>query len=82
MNKEELKEIFKEAKEGFVDVILELTVPGRKKPEYIIVLNDNLDYKLKYYLENYNDNLELIRCPEIKILRANAFDTDRISYIL
>lgn len=82
MNKEKLKEIFEYAKEDFVDVILEITLPGRKKPEYIIVLNDNLDYKLKYYLENYNDNLELIRCPEIKILRANAIDTDEISYML
>lgn len=76
MNKEKLKEIFEDAKRRTIDVILELTVPGREASEYIIVLSDNLDYKLDYYVKNYNDNLELERCKEVKILSAKAIDTD------
>lgn len=51
MDKQKLKEIFEEAKQKTIDVILELTVPTRKESEYIIVLTDNLDYKLDYYME-------------------------------
>lgn len=76
MNKENLKEIFEEAKQKTIDVILELTVPTRNKPEYIIVVTDNLDYKLDYYMKNYNDNLELERCKDVKILSAKTIDTD------
>lgn len=68
MNKEKIKEIFKLAKEHKKDVAIELTVPTREATEIIIVKNDNLDYKLSYYLNNYNDNLELTRCTDIKIL--------------
>lgn len=76
MNKQKLKEIFEEAKQKTIDVILELTVPTREVSEYIIVLTDNLDYKLDYYMKNYNDNLELERCTDVKILSAKAIDTD------
>ncbi len=78
MTKNELKEIFEEAKRQTIDVIIELTVPTRKESEYIIVLTDNLDYKLDYYMNNYNDNLELERCKEVKILSAKIIDTDDI----
>ena len=71
MDKQKLKEIFEEAKQKTIDVILELTVPT-----YIIVLTDNLDYKLDYYMKNYNDNLELERCTDVKILSAKTIDTD------
>ena len=76
MNKQKLKEIFEEAKQKTIDVILELTVPTREVSEYIIVLTDNLDYKLDYYMKNYNDNLELERCIDVKILSAKTIDTD------
>lgn len=76
MDKQKLKEIFEEAKQKTIDVILELTVPTRKESEYIIVLTDNLDYKLDYYMKNYNDNLELERCTDVKILSAKTIDTD------
>ena len=74
MNKEKLKEIFEIAKESKKDVAIELTVPTRIATEIIIVKNDNLDYKLGYYLNNYNDNLELIRCADIKILSAELVE--------
>ena len=74
MNKEKLKEIFKIAKDDNKDVAIELTVPTRTATEIIIVKHDNLDYKLKYYLDNYNDNLELNRCADIKILSAELVE--------
>lgn len=70
MNKEDLKKQFALAKETGRDIAVELTVPTREAHEFIIVVNDNLDYKLDYYLNNYNDNLELERFTEIKIVRA------------
>lgn len=76
IDKQKLKEIFEEAKQKTIDVILELTVPTREVSEYIIVLTDNLDYKLDYYIKNYNDNLELERCTDVKILSAKTIDTD------
>ena len=68
MNKEDLKIVFNNAKSLKEDVIVESTVPTREDSEYIVVQNSNIDYKLNYYLENYNDNLELERCKDIKIL--------------
>lgn len=74
MIKEDLEKMFKIAKETERDVCIELTVPTREASEFIVILNDNLDYKLDYYMKNYNDNLELERFTEIKILSANIID--------
>lgn len=74
MIKEDLEKMFKIAKETERDVCIELTVPTREANEFIVILNDNLDYKLDYYMKNYNDNLELERFTEIKILSANIID--------
>lgn len=74
MIKKDLEKIFKIAKETERDVCIELTVPTRETSEFIVILNDNLDYKLDYYMKNYNDNLELERFTEIKILSANIID--------
>lgn len=76
MNKENLEKQFLIAKETQRDICIELTVPTRKSSEFIIVLNDNLDYKLDYYMKNYNDNLELERFTEIKILNISIIDWD------
>lgn len=74
MNKEELKKIFQLAKESESDIAIELTVPTRDESEIIIVKNANLDYKLDYYLKSYNDNLELERFTEIKILNMSLIN--------
>ena len=74
MNKEKLKEIFEVAKENKKDIAIELTVPTRQDTEIIIVKFGNLDYKLDYYLKNYNDNLELNRCAEVKILSVELVE--------
>lgn len=70
MNRSDLEEIFKEAKEDTLDVAIELTVPTREDTEIIIIKNGNLDYKLDYYKKNYTENLVLNRCEDIKILKA------------
>ena len=64
---QDLIDIAIKAKECNRDIALELTVPGREKTEIIIVKNENIDYKLDYYCKNYNENLELNRCKDIKI---------------
>ncbi len=70
-NLQDLIDICSKAKECNSDVALELTVPGQKETEIIIVKNSNIDYKLDYYCKNYNENLELNRCKDVKILRAD-----------
>jgi hypothetical protein len=70
MSMQDLIHIFGMAKENNSNVCIELTVPGREATEFIITVNDNLDYKLKYYKENYNNNLILNRCEAIKIVNA------------
>lgn len=66
----ELEEIFAEAKENRKDVAVELTVPNQRETEIIIVKNENIDYKLMYYINNYTEDLELVRCRDIKIISA------------
>ena len=82
MNKKDLKNTFEKAKLLGVDVIVELTVPTRSESEYIVVLNDNIDYKSNYYIENYNDNLELNRCTDIKILNLHIADFKKMLEML
>lgn len=65
---QQLENLFKIAKQEDKDIILELTVPSCEASEFIIVKNANLDYKLNYYKQAYNENLELVRNNEIKIL--------------
>lgn len=78
MNKDKLKEIFEIAKKDKLDVAIVLTVPSRKEREIIIVKHGNLDYKLKYYLEKYDDELKLKTCPEIQII--SAIEIDFVNY--
>lgn len=74
LKKSDLKAIFDDAKQRTLDVLLELTLPEREEPEYIVVVTDNLDYKLDYYMANYDDNLELKHCPAIRIRSAMVID--------
>lgn len=69
-NFQDLIDIAIKAKECNRDIALELTVPGQDATEIIIIKNENIDYKLDYYCKNYNEQLELNRCKDIKILSA------------
>lgn len=73
MDINDLNKIFKQATDTNTDVCIELTIPNRKSHEFIIILNDNLDYKLDYYTKNYTEDLILNRCADIKIVNAFAF---------
>lgn len=74
ISKELFQKKFADAMTNGADIAIELTVPSREATEIIIVKNANLQYKLDYYNQNYNDNLELIRCTDIKILDARLGD--------
>lgn len=73
-----LETSFEEAKSKNLDVALELTVPTCEATEIIVVKNANLDYKLNYYKESYNEDLELKRFTEIKILNIKVGDFNNI----
>lgn len=74
MNQNKLGKIFLKAKSEQKDVALELTVPGRKATEVIIVKYSNLNYKLGYYQNNYTEDLVLKKCADIKIINAKVID--------
>lgn len=73
---QDLIDISIKAKECNRDIAVELTLPDREQTEIIIIRNSNIDYKLDYYCENYNENLELNRCKDIKILKAGIIIWD------
>lgn len=67
---QDLIDIAIKAKECNRDLAVELTLPGQNDTEIIIIKNSNIDYKLDYYCKNYNKNLELNRCKDIKLQKA------------
>lgn len=79
---QDLIDISIKAKECNRDIALELTVPGQKATEIIIVKNENIDYKMDYYCKNYNETLELNRYKEIKILNAEIVMWDTMLLML
>lgn len=58
---------------NFVGVMIQL--PNMSQPEVIINPIDNLPSKMEYYFNNYNDNLELIANPDVKIIGLTYGDT-------
>lgn len=81
MNKDILKEIFATAKENKLDVAVELTLPERVEPEVIIVKNSNLDYKLDYYLNTYDDELRHRANSNIQMIDAYQIDFVTNKYV-
>lgn len=51
-----------------VTVCVEVTVPNCTHNEFIINPIENFAVKKEYYSKAYNDDLELITCPSIKIV--------------
>lgn len=74
MRKEILKKVFAQAKEDKLDVAVELTLPEREEPEIIIVKNSNLDYKLDYYLNVYDDELKHRQNSMIRMISVYEVD--------
>lgn len=77
---ENLEKLFEAAKKENQDIAIELTVPGRKERETIIVRNANLAFKLKYYKENYNESLKLNKYSAIEIVNAYMIKYDKLIY--
>ena len=74
MTKEQLINIFIEAKRKKCDICVELTIPGRNDTEFIVNKNKSIENKLKYYLETYDDELKHCRNNNIRIINAFAID--------
>lgn len=74
MTKEQLINIFMEAKKNKCDICIELTIPGQNDTEFIVNKNKSIENKLKYYLETYDDELKHRRNNNIRIINAFAID--------
>ena len=74
MTKEQLINIFMEAKKNKCDICVELTIPGQNDTEFIVNKNKSIENKLKYYLETYDDELKHRRNNNIRIINAFAID--------
>lgn len=74
MTREDLKNVFKEAKENGLDVYIAVTIPGQNDFEYIINKNRSLDNKLEYYCKAYDENCVHCMNDQIKILGAGCID--------
>ena len=74
MTKEQLINIFMEAKRNKCDICVELTIPGQNDTEFIINKNKSIENKLKYYLETYDDELKHYRNNSVRIINAFAID--------
>lgn len=74
MTREDLRNVFKEAKENGLDVYIAVTIPGQNDFEYIINKNRSLDNKLEYYCKAYDENCVHCMNDQIKILGAGCID--------
>lgn len=74
MTREELKEIFKQAKENHTDIYVAVTIPGQDEVEYIVNKNHSLDNKLEYYCKAYDENCIHATNDRIKIVDAGMID--------
>ena len=74
ITKEQLINIFMEAKRNKCDICVELTIPGQNDTEFIVNKNKSIENKLKYYLETYDDELKHRRNNNIRIINAFAID--------
>lgn len=74
MSREELKTIFKQAKESKLDVYVAVTIPGQDDVEYIVNKNKSLDNKLEYYCKAYDENCVHCMNDRIHIVKAGTID--------
>ena len=54
---------------------IQVDSPDFEKPELIINLAENLSAKRAYYQTAYNDSLQLVNKPAIKIIAFGAYST-------
>lgn len=75
---QEMTEIFEDAKEfGAQYIAVKIEMDGFEKPEVIINEKENLDTKLEYYKDTYNEDLTHKYSKGIKIINysyGNSYD--------
>lgn len=74
MTKEELKNVFKIAKESKLDIYVAVTIPGQEDCEYIINKYKSLDNKLEYYCKAYDDSCVHCMNSQVRIIKAGVLD--------
>lgn len=74
MSREELKQVFKQAKDNNTDIYIAVTIPGQDDVEYIINKNRSLDNKLDYYCKAYDENGVHCMNNQIRIVKAGIID--------
>lgn len=74
MTKEELKNVFKIAKESKLDIYVAVTIPGQEDCEYIINKYKSLDNKLEYYCKAYDDSCVHCMNSQVRIVKAGVLD--------
>lgn len=66
----DLEKAFKECKEMLMPICVALKLPNQESEELIINAYSALESKLKYYKENYDEQLRNKKNPEVRILDA------------
>lgn len=74
MSREELKQVFKQAKDNHTDIYVAVTIPGQDDVEYIVNKNHSLDNKLQYYCKAYDENCVHCMNDQIRIVKAGLID--------
>ena len=74
MNKDDLKEVFKEAKENKNGICVEIQMPNQNTTEKIINDYEALDAKLTYYLCAYDSELIHNNARTIRIIKPYPYD--------
>lgn len=74
MSREELKQVFKQAKDNHTDIYVAVTIPGQDDVEYIVNKNHSLDNKLQYYCKAYDENCVHCMNDKIRITKAGLID--------
>ena len=74
MSREELKQIFEQAKASKLGIYVAVTIPGQDDIEYIINKNSSLDNKLDYYCKAYDENCVHCMNDRIRIVKAGMID--------
>lgn len=74
MTKEELKNVFKIAKESKLDIYVAVTIPGQEDCEYIVNKYKSLDNKLEYYCKAYDDNCVHCMNSQVRIVKVGVLD--------
>lgn len=76
MNKKLFKKMFEIGKEESHNyMVVSIETEGNPEPEYIINSCGNFDQKFDYYMNAYDDDMELIKAKEHgKIIKIKYFD--------